>query len=105
MTTTNFAILTAAQVAHAKTLDDDDNYRIDPRPVDNENPGVGININPDADGIDPGDVVTLVGKSVAPKVMVDQQDCITYAPALAAYLLTLPWCMLETETIFAPVEV
>lgn len=102
MATQNWVILTAAQFAHVQTLDDDENYVIGERPIDNASPGVGLNINPDADGIDPGDVVTLVGKYVCPKRMVDDPDCVTYAPALAAYLLTLPWAMLETETIFAP---
>lgn len=103
MTTQNWVILTAAQLAHAQTLDDDENYVVGTRPVDNASPGVGININPDADGVAPADPVTLVGKFVAPKRIVDDPDCATYAPDLATYLLTVPWAMLEAETIFAPV--
>ncbi|MEN6536068.1 MAG: hypothetical protein ABFD89_20575 [Bryobacteraceae bacterium] len=45
-----------------------------------------------------------MGKYVCPKRMVDDPDCITYAPDLRALLLTLPWAMLESETIFAPIE-
>jgi len=103
MATQNWVVLTSAQLTHAQTLDDDENYQIGTRAVDNANPGIGLNINPDADGYDPGDPITLVGNYVAPKRMVDDPDCITYAPDLATYLLTLPWAMLESETIFAPV--
>ena len=104
MATQNYAVLTAAHLAHAQTLDDDANYQIGTRAVDNANPGVGLNINPDADGFTAGAVVTLVGMYVAPKRMVDDPDCLTYAPDLRDYLLTLPWAMLESETIFAPVS-
>lgn len=105
MTTQNWCILTAAQFATAQSLDDDENYMIGERPVDNANPGLGININPDAtDYPNGGEVVTLVGRYVCPKRMVDDPDCLIYAPGLRALLLTLPWAMLESETIFAPVE-
>lgn len=103
MTTQNLVILTSSQLAYAQTLDDDSNFQIGTRPVDNANPGVGININPDAVGVAAGDPVGLVGKFIAPKRIVDDPDCIIYAPDLATYLLTLPWAMLEAETIFAPV--
>lgn len=102
MATQNFVVLTSAQRATAQGLDDDSNFVIDPRAIDNAAPGVGLNINPDADGFDGGDVVTLVGNYVAPKRIVDDPECTVYCPALATYLLTLPWAMLETETIFAP---
>lgn len=102
MTIQNFVVLTAAQLAHAQTLDDDANYQIGTRAIDNANPGIGLNINPDATGFASGAVVTLVGMYVAPKRMVDDPDCVTYAPDLRTYLLTLPWAMLESETIFAP---
>lgn len=105
MTNQNWIILTAAQLSHAQTLDDDENYRIGTTAVDGASPGVGLNTNHDADGVEAGDVVDLVGKFVAPKRIVDDADCATYAPSLKAYLLTLPWAMLESETIFAPVEV
>jgi len=71
---------------------------IDPRAIDNASPGIGLNINPDAADYDGGDVVTLAGNYVAPKRIVDDPEYLTYAPAMVAYLLTLPWCMLETET-------
>jgi len=101
----NWVILTEAELAIAKTLDDDENYVIGTRAVDNANPGLGININPNAlDYPDGGEVVVLVGKFVAPKLIVDDPDCTTYAPDLKNYLLTLPWAMLEAETIFAPPE-
>lgn len=104
MTTQNWVIMSAAQLAQAQTLDDDENYQIGTRPVTNTSPGVGLNINPDAEGVASGEAVTLVGTYVAPKRMVDDPDCLTYAPDLATLLLTLPWAMLESETIFAPEE-
>lgn len=102
MTTQNWVILTSAQLTHAQTLDDDENYMIGTRPVDNQNPGIGLNINPDAGDFDPGQAVVLTGMFVAPKRMIDDPDCAIYAPDLRAFLLTLPWAMLESETIFAP---
>lgn len=102
MSTQNWAILSGAQLAHAQTLDDDENYVIGTRAVTNENPGVGLNINPDATDFEAGAVVALSGMYVAPKRMVDDPDCATYAPDLRAFMLTLPWAMLESETIFAP---
>ena len=104
MSTQVWAVFTAAERAHALTIDDDAHFGIDPLPVSNANPGIGININPDAADFDPAEAVTLAGMFVAPKRMVDDPDCLTYCPALAAYMLTLPWAMLEHETIFAPPE-
>jgi len=52
----------------------------------------------------PGDVVTLIDRYVIRKAVVDNAEYATYAPALIAYLLTLPWCTLEQETIFASAE-
>jgi len=46
--------------------------------------------------------VTLAGNFVAPKRIVDDPQYATYAPGMVALLLTLPWAMLEAETIFAP---
>lgn len=103
MATQNWCILTAAQFATAQTLDDDEEYMIGERPVDNPSPGVGINLNPDAtDYPDGGEVVTLVGKYVCPKRMIDDPACLQYAPLLRDLLLTVPWAMLESETIFVP---
>lgn len=103
MSTQNYVILTAAQIDHAQTLDDDANYQIGRQPVTNTAPGVGLNINPTAAEYPlGGEVVALAGCFVAPKRIVDDPECIAYAPGLRDYLLTLPWAMLEHETIFAP---
>ncbi len=103
MSMMSFFVLTQAQSDHAQTLDDDNNYQIMPRAIDNSSPGVGINLNGQATGIAAGTTVTLTGMFVAPKRMVDDPDCKTYAPNLIPYLLTLPFCSLQTETIFASV--
>lgn len=104
MPTQNWAVITPAQRVTLISYNGED-VAIDPRLADNATPGVGININPDAVGFDAGDVITLVGNYVAPKRMVDQADYLTFAPGMVAMLLTLPWCMLESETIFAPSEI
>lgn len=77
----------------------------DPRAIDNASPGIGLNLNPDAANFPAGgEVVSLTGKFVANKRMVDDPDYLLHAPDLVTYLKTLPWCMLESETIFAPPE-
>lgn len=101
MATQNWAIITEAQRSALIAFNGND-VAIDPRAVDNASPGVGININPDAEDVEAGAVVTLVGKYVAPKRIVDDAEYLTYAPGMVAILLTLPWAMLESETIFAP---
>lgn len=98
----NFFVLTEAQCTAAMLLDDSNNYEIGPRAIDNTSPGVGINLNDAAVSFEPGDPVPLTGMFVAPKRMVDDPDCATYAPALIPFLLELPFASLETETIFAP---
>lgn len=103
MAVQNYVVLTSTQVATAQGLDSNSDYAVAPRAVDNGSPGVGININPDAATVVAGSVVTLVGTYVLPKRIVDDPDCATYAPNLRAWLLTLPWAMLEAETIFMPV--
>jgi hypothetical protein len=103
MSTQNFAVITAAQRTALMAFNGED-VAINPMAVTNTSPGVGININPDADGFDGGDVITLVGNYVAPKRIVDDPDYLTHASGMVALLLTLPWAMLETETIFAPVS-
>jgi hypothetical protein len=102
MSMMNFFVLTSAQSAQSMLLDDDANTRIEPRAVDNASPGVGINLNDQASGVAAGATVTLVGNFVAPKRIVDDPAYQQYCPALITYLLTLPFCSLETETIFAP---
>lgn len=102
MSTQNFAIITAAQRVTLMAFNGED-VAIDPMAVTNGSPGIGLNINPDAEDYDGGDVVILAGNYVAPKRIVDDPDYLAHAPGMVAMLLTLPWAMLETETIFAPV--
>lgn len=97
----NFFVLTSAQRDTAMGWNGED-VAIMPRAVDNNSPGVGLNLNDNASAYDPADPVTLTGTYVAPKCIVDDADYLTYAPAMITFLLTLPWCSLETETIFAP---
>lgn len=105
MTVGNWFVLTEAQ---KNTADQggsgwgDGEVALGARAVDNETPGLGANLNDNAADYGPLDPVTLAGTWVVPKHMVDDPDYQTYAPDLITYLLTLPWCMLETETIFAP---
>lgn len=101
MSVENCVIITPAQRTTLMAWNGPD-VAIDPRAVDNDAPGIGLNINPDATGYDGGDVVTLVGNYVAPKRIVDDPEYHAYAPDMVDYLLTLPWCALETETIFSP---
>ena len=103
MAVQNFAVITPAQRETLMGWNGND-VAVDPRAIDNPNPGVGININPDATGYVAGDVVTLAGNYVAPKRIVDDPEYLTYAPDMVTFLRTLPWCMLETETVFAPSE-
>jgi hypothetical protein len=98
----NFFVLTAAQRTTSMTLDNNQNAAISPRAVDNGSPGTGLNLNDNAADYAPGDPVTLTGTYVAPKRIVDDPAYQQYCPDLITYLLTLPWCSLESETIFAP---
>jgi hypothetical protein len=101
MSTQNWFVLTPEQRAAAMAFNSPSG-EIDPRLVDGESPGVGININPDAVGFEPAAVVALDGMYVAPKRLVDLPG---YSAEGKAYLLTLPFALLESETIFAPVVV
>lgn len=94
----NMAIITPAQRAALMSFNNED-VAISPRAVNNANPGTGHNTNPDA----VGDAITLTGNFVAPKRIVDDEQYQTYAPGMVALLRTLPWCVLESDTIFAPV--
>ena len=98
----NWAIITPEQRTALMAFNGED-VAVNPRAIDNAAPGIGLNINPDATGVAPGAVVTLAGKYVAPKRIVDDPQYVAYAPGMVALLLTLPWAMLEAETIFAPV--
>ena len=97
-------ILTADELRHAETLDDDDNFQIGGRKVDVSAPGVAININPDAVSVAAGAAVDLSGRYLAPTRIIEDPACGTYAPALAAYLRTLPWAELDSDAVFAPAE-
>ncbi len=102
MATQNWVIITSDQRTALMAVNGED-VAVNPRAIDNAAPGIGLNINPDATGVAPGAVVTLAGNFVAPKRIVDDPQYLTYAPGMVELLLTLPWAMLETETIFAPV--
>lgn len=98
MSMMNFFVLTSAERTAAIAFNTEE-IQVQPRAIDNASPGVGINLNDNATSYDPADPVTLVGKFVAPKRIVDDPE---QPSGLKAYLLGLPWCSLETETIFAP---
>jgi hypothetical protein len=100
----NDFILTAEQHTTALGLDANGVAEVDPRAIDNASPGTGINLNDNAAGIAAGSVVSLTGKYILPKKIVDDPLYVANCPALIAFLLTLPWCSVEPETIFAPVN-
>lgn len=105
MSMINLFVMTAAQRTTAMGMDDDANAAINPRAIDNASPGVGINLNDLVTGVSPGDVVTLTGKYVVNKRIVDDPDYNYYCPTLGPWLLAnCPYCSLESETIFAPFE-
>lgn len=99
----NNFVLTSSQRSAAMAFNGDD-VAINPIAVNNTSPGIGINLNDNASEYDAGEVVPLAGKYVAPKRIIDDPEYQTYAPGMVAYLLDLPFCMLESETIFAPPE-
>lgn len=102
MTVQNWFVLTAAQRLTAMGFNGEE-VAVEPRAVDNTSPGVGINLNDNASvGFDPGEVVPLADMYVSPKRIVDDPEYQLYAPGMVSFLLTLPWCTLESETIFAP---
>ena len=97
----NNVIFTAAERASAMELDNPHGGAgCLPFPVTAPSPGVGLNINDQAASFGAGDPVPLTGKYVAPVAMVNNQEYIDSAPALVAFLITLPWAMLDSETIF-----
>lgn len=96
-----YFVITAAQRADLVALNTPD-VGIDPRAIDTENPGIGINQCATAVGYAVNDEVTLEGRYAAPKRIVDDPDYQYYAPSMVAYLLTLPWCALDDDSIFAP---
>jgi hypothetical protein len=101
MSAQNMFILTAAQSAVAEGFNNE-NVAVEPRAVDGANPGAGANLNDAASDYAIGDAVSLTGMFVAPTRIMDDPEYRTYAPGLIAFLRSLPWAALETETIFAP---
>jgi len=105
MITFDFCVLTPAEHAIAESLDDDANYQVGGRAVDAVSPGTGINLNSGATNYPlGGETVTLVGNIVVPQRIIDDPDCATYCPDLRDYLMTMPWCTLDSEVIFLPPE-
>lgn len=98
----NDFILTVAQRVTAISLHAPLFAEVDPRAIDNASPGVGINLNDNATGVAAGEAVTLTGKYILPKRIVDDPLYQARCPDLITFLLTLPWCSVEPETIFAP---
>lgn len=103
MSVTNFFILTTAEKNAANAFNNA-NVAAGGRVINGSSPGVGLNLNDNATDYEPGDPVTLTGKWVTSKRIVDDPDYIAYAPGMVAYLLDKPFAMLEPETIFAPEE-
>lgn len=104
MAVTNFFVVTAAERSAIAAFDSED-LQFGGRLIDNTSPGVGINLNDNAADYEPGDVVTLAGKYVADKRMVDDPDYVANVPGMIALLAAKPFCLLEPETIFAPPEI
>lgn len=103
MAVTNFFILTTAEKTAAAAFDNED-VALGARAIDGASPGVGLNLNDNAADYEPGEPVTLTGKWVTSKRIVDDPEYVTYAPGMVAYLLDKPFATLEPETVFAPPE-
>lgn len=103
MATQNYFILTSTQRTAAMAFNDPA-ASIDPRAVEAASPGSGINLNENATGLEAGDPVTLSGKFVAPVRIVNDPAYLTNVPDMVAYLLDLPWALVEDETIVLPPE-
>jgi hypothetical protein len=104
MATQNYFVFTSSQRTAAIAFNGED-YQIDPRLIDALTPGVGINLNANATGVNAGASIDLSGgKYVAPVRIVNDPAYVTAAPDLVAYLNTLPCAILENETIFAPAD-
>lgn len=102
MSMQNYFVLNSTQRTNSMSLDADGVAEVDPRAIDNASPGVGVNLNDNATGISAGATVTLTGGYILPKRIVDNPLYQDNCPNLLTFLLTLPWCSLEDETIFAP---
>lgn len=100
----NYFVITSAQRTALMAFNNDD-VAIDPRAIDNDSPGTGINLSDRVSGTEPAAVVTLTGRYIAPKRIVDDPEYVKFAPDMIAYLLeNCPFCTLEDETILAPVR-
>lgn len=98
MATQDYFVLTSAESTEAESYNTP-LVEIDPREIDGSNPGEGINLNENASNYELNDPVTLTGARAAPKRIVDDPY---YPNDMKTFLLTLPRCSLESETIFAP---
>lgn len=97
MATQSFIVLTSAERTAAVALNNE-NGGVDPRAVDNELAGHGINTNPAA-SVAVGAGVDLTGKYVVPtRVLNDPEN-----DRFDAVLGPLPRCILDVDVIFAPV--
>ena len=102
----NYVVLTSAQRDTAEAFNAElEGIAIWCRPIDSATPGSGINLNENATGHDVGDPVALTGMFVAPVNIVNDPDWLAQGQDAIAFLLTLPWCLLENETIFLPPDV
>jgi hypothetical protein len=101
MAVTNYFILTPIEKNAASAFDNED-VALGARVIDGSSPGVGLNLNDNAADYEPGEPVTLTGKWVTSKRIVDDPDYIAFAPDMVAYLSDKPFATLEPETIFAP---
>lgn len=103
MTMQNYFVLTATQRSTAMAMNNKEaGIAVNPPLMDNDTPGVGVNLNPDAKGRDVLDAVTLTNHYVLPKRIVDDPEYSRHMAALKPFLLSgCPWCSLEDETVFA----
>jgi hypothetical protein len=93
--TTHYFILTAAQSIGATTFASE-SVTIDPRLIDGETPGNGINLNEQAEGVALSEAVPLADKYVVPHDILDD-----LGEAETAAMLTLPSAELDDAVIFA----
>jgi hypothetical protein len=100
MTTQLFFVLTEAQIEQAREFNTG-TQEIEPRAIDHPTPGTGINLNDQTSPpMKPGNTVTLTGKYIAPKRIVDDA---AYPQGMKDYLLSnCPYCLLEVESILLP---
>ena len=99
----NAIVLTTAQ-KDAAVATEQPYILVGPRAIDNAYPGVGININPLATDYAAGDVIDLSGgKWYVPQCMCSHPDYVVNEP-LMAILRAAPWCIVDSDTIFAYVE-